>query len=72
MDRFFLNTVSVNELQITLASELIERDLLRMHDFVNMWQNLKIWQIILMGVIFLFQTTQLVFGTPSADTDSSY
>ena len=52
LDKFFLNIVSVNELQFNIASELIEHDILTMFDLNNLWRNLKIWQILLMITVF--------------------
>jgi hypothetical protein len=50
---------------------MIERDLLRMFDYRNMWENTTIWQILVMCITFLLQLSGVVFGTPLV-YDESY
>jgi hypothetical protein len=62
-DKYFMHVIDINEVQIELAKELLEHDLLNMYERYSDFRRIGIWQILLMILCFGLQYSRITFGT---------
>ena len=51
-DDYFMHVININEIQLDLAKELLESDLLTMYEKLSLFRRIGIWQILLMLLCF--------------------
>lgn len=63
--RRFVHVVSVDRLQMLIAEEFIENDMLKMFDTESLFKRITMWQILTSLIAIFMSTTGLVFGVPA-------
>lgn len=62
-EAYFMHALPIETLQLELAQELVEKDLLTMFDTLSQFQRIVIWQALLMLLSFWMQANRITLGT---------